>query len=73
MKKENYKLYVDLSHPEFGATIYDPYKIPKKVVIETDHIYIKHKDLGFTIDADAKQIEELDRIIINGVSFIREN
>lgn len=73
MKKEDYKLYVDPSHPEFGATIYDPYKIPKQVVIETDHIFIKCKDLGFTIDMNTKQIEELDRIIINGVSFIREN
>lgn len=31
------------------------------------------KDLGFNIDVNTKQIEELDRITINGVSFIREN
>lgn len=49
------------------------FQIPKQVVIETDHIYIKHKDLGFTIDVDAEQIEELHRIIINGASFVREN
>lgn len=49
------------------------FQIPKQVVIETDHIYIKHKDLGLTIDVGTKQIEELHRIIINGVSFVKEN
>lgn len=77
MKKEdykNYKLHLEPSYPKFGVntTIYDPLKIPKEVVIETNHITIKHKDLGFDIDVDTKQIEELHRIIINGVSFIRE-
>lgn len=51
---------------------YQSFQIPKQVVIETDHIYIKHKDLGFDIDVGTKQIEELHRITINGVSFIRE-
>lgn len=51
----------------------DPFfQIPKQVVIETDHIYIKHKDLEFDVDVGTKQIEELRRIIINGVSFVRE-
>lgn len=49
------------------------FEIPKEVVIETDHIAILHKDLGLKIDVDTKQIEELHRIIINGVSFVREN
>ena len=61
-KEDNSKFMVDQS-----------FKIPKQVVIETDHIFIKHKDLGFTIDVDTEQIEELHRITINGVSFIREN
>lgn len=66
MKKEDFEFSTN-------TTIYDPLKIPNQVVIETDHIYIKHKDLGLKIDVGAEQIEELDRIIINGVSFIREN
>lgn len=67
MTNEDYKFYIE---PKFSA--YDV-EIPKQVVIETDHIYIKHKDLGFTIDIDTEQIKALDRIIINGISFIREN
>lgn len=67
MKKEDYKL-----HMEPRLSVCDV-EIPKEVVIETNHITIKHKDLGFTIDVDTKQIEELHRITINGVSFIREN
>lgn len=66
MKKEDYKLYLE---PKFSA--YDV-EIPKQVVIETNHITIKHKDLGFNIDVDTKRIKALDRITINGVSFIRE-
>lgn len=49
------------------------FQMPNQVVIETDHIFIKHKDLGFTIDVGIEEIEELHRIIINGVSFVREN
>ena len=65
-----YELHID---SKFGATIRDSFQIPKQVVIEIDHIYIKHKDLGFDIDVGTKQIEELHRITINGVSFVREN
>ena len=67
MKKEDYKLHIE---PRLSVC---DVEIPKQVVIETDHIYIKHKDLGFDIDVDTKQIEELYRITINGVSFVREN
>lgn len=49
------------------------FQIPKQVVIETNHIAILHKDLGLKIDVDTKQIKELHRITINGVSFVREN
>ena len=34
-------------------------EIPKEVVIETNHITIKHKDLGFDIDVDIEKIKEL--------------
>lgn len=64
------ELHID---SEFGATICDSFQIPKQVVIETNHISIKHKDLGFDIDVGTKQIEELHRITINGVSFVRED
>lgn len=67
MKKEDYELHLE---PRFSVC---DVEIPKEVVIETNHITIKHKDLGFDIDVDTKQIEELHRIVINGVSFIREN
>lgn len=69
MKKE------DLVYKDTNSmfTTNPSFQIPTQVVIETDHIFIKHKDLGFTIDVDAEQIEELHRITINGVSFIREN
>ena len=67
MKKEDCKLHIEQKFSVCGV------EIPKQVVIETDHIFIKHKDLGFTIDVDAEQIEELHRITINGVSFVREN
>ena len=53
MKKEDYKL-----HMEPRLSVCDV-EIPKEVVIETNHITIKHKDLGFDIDVDTKQIEEL--------------
>lgn len=48
MKKEDYKL-----HMEPRLSVCDV-EIPKEVVIETNHITIKHKDLGFTIDVDTK-------------------
>lgn len=67
MKKEDCELHIEQKFSVCDV------EIPKQVVIETDHIYIKHKDLGFTIDVDTKQIEELHRITINGVSFVREN
>ena len=66
MKKEDYELHIE---PKLSMR---DVEIPKEVVIETNHITIKHKDLGFTIDVDTKQIEELHRITINGISFIRE-
>lgn len=72
MKKEDCELHI-VNPTGCGAITFGSFEIPKQVVIETDHIYIKHKDLGFTIDVDTEQIEELHRIIINGVSFIREN
>ena len=67
MTNEDYKLHIE---PKLSMR---DVEIPKEVVIETNHITIKHKDLGFTIDVDTKQIEELHRITINGVSFVREN
>lgn len=74
MKKEDYELHIASKYPGWDVKISSSsFQIPKQVVIETDHIYIKHKDLGFNIDINTKQIEELHRIIINGVSFIREN
>ena len=78
MKKEDYKLHLEPEYPEWGVKINAPligssFEIPKQVVIESDHIYIKHKDLGFDIDVDTKRIKELNRIIINGILFIREN
>lgn len=66
MKKEDYEL-----HMESRFSVHDV-EIPKEVVIETNHITIKHKDLGFDIDVDIEKIKELHRIIINGVSFVRE-
>lgn len=48
------------------------FKTPKEVVIEANHIAIMHQDLGLKIDVDTRQIEELHRIVINGVSFVRE-
>lgn len=66
MTNEDYELRID---KKFSVC---DLEIPKEVVIETNHITIKHKDLGFNIDVDTKQIEELHRIIINGVSFVRE-
>lgn len=47
-------------------------QFPKEVVIETNHLAILHNDLGLKIDVDTRQIKELHRIIINGVSFVRE-
>lgn len=69
MKKE------DLVYKDTNSmfTTIPSFQIPTQVVIETDHIFIKHKDLGFTIDVDTEQIEEMNRITINGVSFVREN
>ena len=40
--------------------------------IETNHIIILHKDLDIDIDMSTKQIEALHRIIINGISFVKE-
>lgn len=40
--------------------------------IETNHIIILHKDLDINIDMNTKQIEALHRIIINGISFVKE-
>ena len=40
--------------------------------IETNHIIILHKDLDLDIDMNTKQIEALHRIIINGISFVKE-
>ena len=48
------------------------FQIPKEVVIETNHIAIMHQDLGLKIDVDTRQIKELHRITINGVSFVKE-
>ena len=73
MKKEDCELHIASKYPGWDVEILSSFQIPKQVVVETDHIYIKHKDLGFIIDVDTKQIEELDRIIINGVSFVKEN
>ena len=67
MKKEDYELHIE---PKLSVC---DVEIPKDVVIETNHITIKHKDLGFDIDVDIEKIKELHRITINGVSFIREN
>lgn len=49
------------------------FQIPKEVVIETNHITIMHKDLGLKIDIDSENIKKFNRIIINGVSFVKEN
>lgn len=74
MKKEDYELHIASKYPGRDVELSSSsFQIPKQVVIETDHISIKHKDLGFTIDVDTEQIEELHRITINGVSFVREN
>lgn len=73
MKKEDCELHIASKYPGWDVKISSSFQIPKQVVIETDHIYIKHKDLGIAIDVDTEQIEELRRITINGVSFIREN
>lgn len=72
MKKEDCELHTASKYTELDVGT-PSFQIPKQVVIETDHIYIKHKDLGLTIDVDTEKIEELHRIIINGVSFVREN
>ena len=48
------------------------FQTPKEVVIEANHIAIMHQDLGLKIDVDTRQIEELHRIVINGISFVRE-
>lgn len=61
------ELYLEQKYSTCGI------EMSNQVVIETDHIYIKHKGLGFTIDVGIEEIEELHRIIINGVSFVREN
>lgn len=74
MKKEDCELHISSKYPGWDVKISSSsFQIPKKVVIETDHIYIKQKDLGISIDVDNEQIEELHRITINGVSFVREN
>lgn len=40
---------------------------------ETHYPYLfVHKDLGLKIDVDTRRIKELHRIVINGVSFVRE-
>lgn len=44
----------------------------KTLKIETNHIIILHKDLDLDIDVNTKQIEALHRIIINGISFVKE-
>lgn len=72
-KKEDCELHIASKYHGWDVEIPSSFQIPKQVVIETDHIYIKHKDLGITIDVDTEQIEELHRIIINGASFVREN
>lgn len=73
MKKEDCELHIASKYPELDVGIPSSFQIPKQVVIETDHIFISHKDLGLNIDVDTKQIKELRRITINGVSFVREN
>lgn len=54
-----------------GRLLNDP-PPPKTISIDCDTIFLNKKDLEISFKLESAKMENFDRLIINGVTFVRE-
>ena len=57
---------------EIGFTMGHNPPPPRTIQIDCDTIILDKKDLDITFKLDPAKIENFDRLIINGITFIKE-